>query len=244
MLPREQRLRAHVVADVGAPHAVAPRVGQGAMQQVAVEDQRGCRPGSRPVRPRRRRTGSRRTRTRSRSARRRARGRGRSRRGGAIRGSPRGSRSPPSRRRARSRPRTSERSRVGMKYSSWCHAWPGLPSPFVKSIDCIAFTSGPIRPVSTSTMLGKATASAITRRDLVRVVNADVLADRHVVGLVGRRRRETFDGSALASRDTQCLGAQRLHVRCGDRLGKDDEAVSFVGGNERVCARGNMGSHR
>ena len=52
----------------------------------------------------------------------------------------------------------SERSRVGMKYSSWCHAWPGLPEALMNSIDCMHFTFGPITLVSTSTIAGWASA--------------------------------------------------------------------------------------
>jgi hypothetical protein len=45
-----------------------------------------------------------------------------------------------------------DRSRVGMKNSSWCHAWPGLPSALMNSIDCIALTFGPITPVKAATI--------------------------------------------------------------------------------------------
>jgi hypothetical protein len=48
----------------------------------------------------------------------------------------------------------SERSRVGMKSSSWCHACPGLPLAFMNSIDCMHFTFGPMTAVRTSTMAG------------------------------------------------------------------------------------------
>ena len=59
------------------------------------------------------------------------------------------------------RRRERERSRVGMKYSSWCHAWPGLPSAFTNNIDCIAFTSGPTTTVRTSTTRGWSRRSCI-----------------------------------------------------------------------------------
>ena len=48
----------------------------------------------------------------------------------------------------------SERSRVGMKNSSWCQAWPGLPSLLMNSIDCIALTFGPITETRASTIFG------------------------------------------------------------------------------------------
>jgi hypothetical protein len=42
LLPRQQRLRAHIVVDQRPTESVPPRVGKRAMQQVAVEDQRSA----------------------------------------------------------------------------------------------------------------------------------------------------------------------------------------------------------
>lgn len=46
----------------------------------------------------------------------------------------------------------SEASGVGMKVSSWCHAWPGLPAFLTNSIDCMHLTSSPTICRSTDTM--------------------------------------------------------------------------------------------
>ena len=46
-------------------------------------------------------------------------------------------------------PPVRERSRVGMKISSWCQACPWNPGGLTKSMDCMHFTSGPMRRDST-----------------------------------------------------------------------------------------------
>ena len=56
----------------------------------------------------------------------------------------------------------SERSRVGMKNSSWCQGWPGLPGPLTNSMDCMHFRSGPTSCLRTPTIAAWASIARIS----------------------------------------------------------------------------------
>ena len=108
-----------------------------------------------------------------------------------------------------------------MKYSSWCQAWPGLPSALMNSIDCIDLTFGPITSRQHVDDAGAAPAPGASRRDLVRVVDAQESA-HHVRG-------RPDDLAQIASTQPFGLGVHLGHLLGAECIGKQDESVSPVG---------------
>ena len=74
----------------------------------------------------------------------------------------------------------SERSRVGIKYSSWCQAWPGYPA-LMNIIDCIALTLGPIS-ARIRGWRGRPCAGMVVRRACLRSNSSSVPLQCDIAG--------------------------------------------------------------